>query len=189
MPNFLTRSTKNLQSSIFFIVALSSHLNNFTFLNSTKAQCSFSWFLFKLYVHLLTLTLIFIQALHSLMFFAQFHFVFYVFYSSCCVFLATFVELSSFIFLDRQFHVFLHSFNLWLFALLCFICTLFAYVLISVFSCFWIFKLLVFVSFESFYFVFFFQLLNPISRNFNFFVCASLCIDVSNFTKTFFSSL
>jgi len=36
--------------------------------------------------------------------------------------------------------------------------------------------------------VFIFQLLNPISRIFNFFMCLSLCIVVSNFTKTFLSS-
>jgi len=34
-----------------------------------------------------------------------------------------------------------------------------------------------------FWFLFLFQLLNPVSRHFNFFVCASLCGVVSNFTK------
>jgi hypothetical protein len=34
-----------------------------------------------------------------------------------------------------------------------------------------------------FWFLFLFQLLNPISKHFNFFVCASLCGVVSNFTK------
>jgi hypothetical protein len=112
--------------------------------------------------------------------------VFYVIYSSCCMFLATFVELSSFIFFDRQFHLFFRSFNLQLFILLCFVCTLFAFVLVSIYSCFQKISLLVFCFFCKFWFVFLFQLLNPISRNFIFFVCESMCIVVNNFTKTFF---
>jgi len=104
------------------------------------------------------------------------------------MFFATFVELSSFIFLDRRFHVFLRSFNLRLlhsYALYahCLLLFLFLFFLVFNFFNFWLL-----VSFASFWFVFLFQLLNPISRNLNFFMCASLCIFVNNFTKNFFSS-
>jgi hypothetical protein len=64
--------------------------------------------------------------------------------------------------------------------IVCF-CSNLYFFLFSILFIFWSF-----VFFVGFWFVFLFQLLNPVSRNFNFFVCESMCIVVNNFTKAFF---
>lgn len=134
MPNFLACLAKKTCNPRFALL-LHSLFNSstFIFLNSTKAMHSFSWSLFKLCIHLLALAEIFTQVMCSLIFSLQFSFCVLCFLLILLLlFLTIFVKLSWFIFLSKRFHVFVHWFNLQLFALLCFICTLFASIVVFV---------------------------------------------------------